>query len=257
MDIKNYLERIHFQLGEVKPGLETLEILQQTHMQAVPFENLSVHYKQPIVLNEETLYKKIVGQNRGGFCYELNGLFAWLLRELGYRVTMLSAGVARKDGGFGPEFDHMTLMVHLDENYLVDVGFGDSFQTPLRFSHRGEQSQGGKSYQIAAEGEAFVVYEQNNRDEKPSMQAQYRFTLSPRQMKDYEDMCHYHQTSPESSFTQKRVCSLASPNGRYTLSDFRFIITEDGIKHERELASEEEFRRVLKEYFNINLGSVR
>ncbi|MBI3169963.1 MAG: arylamine N-acetyltransferase, partial [Chloroflexi bacterium] len=134
-------------------------------------------------------------------------------------------------------------------------GFGDSFQMPLRFSYRGKQSQNGMSYQILADAkrEAFVLYEQYNRDENPAMQAQYRFTLDPHQMKDYEGMCHYHQTSPESSFTQKRVCSLASPNGRYTLSDFRFIITEDGKKNERELASEEEFESTLKEYFNIRL----
>lgn len=252
MNIQEYLNRIDFR-GSTEPNLQTLAALQAAHMQTVPFENLSVHYKEQIKLKEEWLYQKIVGRNRGGFCYELNGLFAWLLRELGFRVTMLSAGVAGKATGFGPDFDHMTLMVHLDEDYLVDVGFGDSFRAPLRFNFREAQSQGGMSYQLSAEGEAFVLSEQNNRDENPSMQAQYRFTLHPHELTDYEGMCHYHQTSPESSFTRKRVCSMATPGGRITLSDLRLIMTEEGAKTERALGSEEEFSRTLKEYFNIRL----
>ena len=252
MDVQTYLARIQYQ-GSLEPNLQTVSALQTAHMRTVPFENLSVHYKQPIILNEEALYQKIVLQQRGGFCYELNGLFAWLLRSLGYRVTMLSAGVITDSGEFGPEFDHMTLLVHLDEEYLVDVGFGDSFQAPLRINYRGEQSQGGMSYQLSAAGEALILSEKNNRDENPAMQAQYRFTLASHQMKEYEGMCQYHQTSPKSHFTQKRICSRATENGRFTLSDLKFISTEDGARNERMLGSEEEFKAALKEYFNINL----
>lgn len=252
MNIQKYLERIDYH-GALTPDLQTLSHLQTAHMRAVPFENFSVYYKEPIRLDEEWLYHKIVGRNRGGFCYELNGMFDWLLRSLGFDVTMLSAGVSRESGGFGPEFDHMTLMVHLDEDYLVDVGFGDSFQTPVRINDRGEQTQNGMSYQIKAEGEALILFEQNDRDENPSMQAQYRFTLTPRRMEEYENMCLYHQISPESSFTQKRVCSRATPNGRLTLSNLRFIVTENGVKNERELSSESEFELILLEYFNIRL----
>lgn len=252
MNIQKYLERIDYH-GALTPDLQALSHLQTAHMRAVPFENFSVYYKEPIRLDVEWLYHKIVGRNRGGFCYELNGMFDWLLRSLGFDVTMLSAGVSRESGGFGPEFDHMTLMVRLDEDYLVDVGFGDSFQTPLRINDRGEQTQNGMSYQIKAEDEALILFEQNDRDENPSMQAQYRFTLTPRRMEEYENMCLYHQISPESSFTQKRVCSRATPNGRLTLSNLRFIVTENGVKNERELSSESEFELILLEYFNIRL----
>lgn len=251
MNIQDYLKRIHYQ-GSIVPNLQTLTELQLAHMRSVPFENLSVYYKEPIILSNEWLYDKIVQRNRGGFCYELNGLFTWLLRELGYRVTMLSAGVFG-DGAFGPEFDHMTLMVHLEEDYLVDVGFGDSFQMPLRFNFRGEQSQGGMAYQLSAEGDAFILSEKNNHDEKASMQPQYRFNRIPHQLADYEAMCHYHQTSPESTFTQKRVCSLAIPNGRYTVSNMRLIYTMNGTREEKTLSSEDEFENILKEHFNISL----
>ena len=85
--------------------------MHRAHLLAVPFENLDIHLGRPISLDQDALFGKIVTRRRGGFCYELNGLFALLLRELGFEVTLLSAGVARADGGFGPEFDHLTLLV--------------------------------------------------------------------------------------------------------------------------------------------------
>lgn len=252
MNIKTYLERIHYQ-GEVKPDLATLRRLQQAHMRSAPFENLSIHYKQPIILEEDLLFKKIVEKKRGGFCYELNGLFSKLLQEIGFKVTKLSAGVAKSDGTFGPEFDHLTLLVHLDQDYLVDVGFGDSFQQPLLFNQRGEQNQGERSYQIVQDGEAFVLMEQNNLDEKPKLQAQYRFALQAYELADYSEMCKYHQSCPESTFTQKRICSRATPEGRISLSDLTLIITENNERQETELISEEEFLKALKKFFDIEL----
>lgn len=252
MDAQKYLIRIGFR-ENTPPNLQTLSALQVAHMRTVPFENLSIHYKQPILLSEGALYNKIVEQNRGGFCYELNGLFAWLLRSLGYKVDMLSAGVAADAGGFGPEFDHMTLLVHLEEDYLVDVGFGDSFQSPLRINFRGEQRLGGLSYQISAEGEALVLSRQNDLDENTLMQPQYRFTLDPHQMREYEGMCQYHQTSAASHFTQGRVCSRATEHGRLTLSGLKFIRTENGERLETDLTTEEEFEDLLKTHFKIVL----
>ena len=96
---------------------------------------------RPIILEDEALFTKIVEHRRGGFCYEANGLFAALLRALGFDVAMLSAEVARAGGGFGPDFDHMTLTVALEQRRLVDVGFGDSFREPLRLDEQGEQVQ--------------------------------------------------------------------------------------------------------------------
>jgi N-hydroxyarylamine O-acetyltransferase len=135
-DSSDYLKRIRFSATPgadgLGPTLPTLQALHRAHMLAVPFEDLSIHIGQPIILQEDALFDKIVRRRRGGFCYELNGLFAALLRHLGYRVTLLSAGVARSAGGFGPEFDHLTLLVHqlAGADWLADVGFGDSFVQP-------------------------------------------------------------------------------------------------------------------------------
>jgi N-hydroxyarylamine O-acetyltransferase len=100
VDITAYLDRINYH-GPLAPTAETLRELQVAHLLTVPFENLSIHTKQPIVLDDNALFEKIVMRRRGGFCYEANGLFAALLRALEFDVKMLSAGAANAKGGCG------------------------------------------------------------------------------------------------------------------------------------------------------------
>jgi len=246
LNTQTYLDRIHYH-GPLTPNTETLRALHVAHLLAVPFENLSIHAKQPIVLNDDALYEKIVERRRGGFCYELNGLFAALLRALGFDVAMLAASVAKDDGSFGFDFAHMTLLVTLDERWLVDVGFGDSFREPLLLDSRDEQLQNERSYRIDSDGIHMILMQCDD----GQWEAQYRFTLQPHAYSDYEAMCHYQQTSPQSHFTQRRICSIATPDGRLTLSDMRFITTAKGQRRERELANEEEYAVILREQFGI------
>ena len=247
MNTTAYLHRINY-YGSLAPTPETLRELQVAHLLTVPFENLSIHWKQPIVLEDDSLFEKIVVHRRGGFCYELNGLFAGLLRSLGFNVEMLSAGAVTSEGDFGPDFDHMTLMVTMDERWLADVGFGDSFREPLLLDKREEQVQGERAYAIVPDG-AHLILKQREGDGE--WKNEYRFTLQPYNYPDYADMCRYHQTSPESHFTRARICSRATPSGRISLSDMRFITTVGLERHERMLSREEEYATVLREHFGI------
>ena len=129
-----------------------------------------------LVLNDEALFEKIVVRRRGGFCYELNGLFAMLLRSLGFDVKMLSAGVANSEGVFGPEFDHMTLLVTLEDRWLADVGFGDSFTEPLLLDYDGEQKEGSRGYDIMKSEDRLVM---RQRELGGEWKNQYRFSLKP------------------------------------------------------------------------------
>jgi len=250
LDIAAYLERINYH-GPLAPTAETLRALQVAHLLTVPFENLSIHAGQPILLEDDALFTKIVTNRRGGFCYEANGLFAALLRALGFDVAMLSAEVANAEGEFGPDFDHMALMVQLKQRWLVDVGFGDSFLGPLLLDERGEQLQGKRAYQIIPDGNYLVLM---GRDDKEDWKAHYRFTLRPHVYADYAGMCRYHQTSPESHFTQSRICSRATVEGRLTLSGMRLITTSNGdgqVRQERTLSSEKEYAEVLRNQFGV------
>ncbi len=261
LDPAAYLDRIHLatqmRWDMLTPTLDTLRALHAGHLLAVPFENLSIQYGQPITLDDAALYEKIVHRRRGGFCYELNGLFAWLLLRLGFTVSRLSAGVADTDGGFSPAFDHMTLQIHALEgtDWLADVGFGDSFRQPLRLQPEVEQDGGdGHSYRLrfnTREG-AWLLQQRNATD----WVSQYRFTLQPHPISDFTERCQYQQTSPESHFTQRRICTLALPTGRVTLSDLKLITTLDGHRQERILQSEEDYRAALAERFGITIGGV-
>jgi len=246
LDIEAYLRRINYH-GPTTPSAETLRALHVAHLRSVPFENLSIHAGEPIVLEDQALFTKIVERQRGGFCYEANGLFAALLRALGFDVSMLSAEVAREDGSYSPPFDHMALMISLEERWLADVGFGDSFLEPLLLDEEHEQPQPPDAFRIDRNGDYRIVMRRETDEWKPN----YRFGLQPYAYADFAEMCRYQQTSPASHFTQKRICSRATETGRITLSDMRLIETIDKQREEKTLTSQTEYDLVLRERFGI------
>jgi len=253
MDVQAYLRRIRYTEplipGVDRPGIDLLGSLHRAHLFTVPFENLDIHLGREIVCEEGRILRKIVNEHRGGFCYELNGAFAALLRALGFPVTLLSGRVAREDGGYGPEFDHLTLCVDLDEPWLADVGFGEGFLEPLRLEPGMEQAQSGRIYRLTRIDGGFdleVMVEGKWKKE-------YAFALQPRELVEFAGMCHYHQTSPESHFTRHRICSLATPEGRVTLSDEKLIETRGSTRQEKLLSGDQEWRAKLRERFGVVL----
>ena len=251
MDVDAYLDRIGYH-GSTRPTEIVLRRLHCRHMLSVPFENLDIHLHRPIVLNQSAFYHKIVEHHRGGFCYELNGSFGYLLRKLGFHVSMLSARVAMKTRRFSPEFDHMTLLVHLKQRWLADVGFGDSFTEPKRLDISEPQTDNGTGYKLTRENSWTLM----SRKKKGShtWEPQYKFTLTPRKLSDYVPRCNWQQSSPESHFTKNRLCSRLTPNGRITLTDKGFIITHNGRKIERSVKNPDEFAMLLRRHFGIDLG---
>ncbi len=234
--LADYLARIG------APNKTDLAELQYAHLLTVPFENLSIHAREPIRLDPAWLYDKIVRRRRGGFCYELNGLFALLLGELGFRVDRLAARVIGDDGALGIPFDHMCLRV--DDVWLVDVGFGDCFVRPLRLDESGEQSDGRRTFRIVRDGDDASILEDAGR---PA----FRFEHAAHALADFEPGCRYHQTSPESHFTRRRVVSRLTPDGRITLRDDRQITTVNGAKTETPVVDAEHWRRLLLEDFGL------
>ncbi|GAA3059855.1 arylamine N-acetyltransferase [Streptomyces roseofulvus] len=248
-DVERYLERI----GAGRPERADAGALRELHLRhllTVPFENLSLHLGEDIVLDEKALVDKVTVARRGGFCYELNTAFAALLRALGFRAELLQARVFGPDGRLGIPYDHMALLVETEDGgrWLADVGFGDHSHHPLAFDERGEQADPRGVFAIqeatGADGDLDVV-----RDGKP----QYRLEPRPRVLADFEAGAWYHRTSPESHFTRGVICSLLTEDGRVSIGGRKLYRTVAGERTERELGTDEELREAYRELFGIEL----
>ena len=250
-ETRAYLGRIHYR-GSTRPSLRVLRVLHKKHLLSIPFENLDIHLGRPIILDEDAFYDKIIRHRRGGFCYELNGSFAALLAEIGFKVRMLSARVAGKNGRFSPEFDHMTLLIQLKERWLVDVGFGDSFTEPKRLDYSGSQRDNGRIYRITGKAGERLLSKWN--EEKSIRDPQYMFSLRPRRLRDFVRRCRYQQTSPNSHFRKSRLCSRLTPDGRVTLTDTKLIVTRGHTRSERPVKNQREFDKLLRRHFGVKLS---
>jgi N-hydroxyarylamine O-acetyltransferase len=243
IDVDSYLARIGY-AGPRHPTLETLRGLHRAHMLSAPFENLDIHLGGWNVLERRAAYRKVVGRRRGGWCFELNGAFSLLLEQLGYRVTLQAARVHGEDGP-SPLRNHLTLRVDLDRPWLADVGFGDSFTRPILLDEAGVQRRDGRSYRLLRDGPRITMTE----DGRP----QYTFTLRPARMQSFAPANRVLQTDPESHFVRNRICSLATEQGRISLSGLRLIETVSGTRSERTLRDDAEWRAVLMKRFGVQL----
>jgi N-hydroxyarylamine O-acetyltransferase len=189
MDIEAFLARIDYS-GIRTPTAATLKGLHRAFLTSVPFENLDIHLGRPIRLDEASFFAKLVQTRRGGFCYEMNGLFAAALRRLGFDVTLLSARVV-VGGKAGPEFDHMVLLVTLEDRWLADVGFGDSFLEPLCLDDPRDQARDGREYRVAREGPDWTMLERRprrlseNRDRSEKAGKRGKMCVSSRRIARY------------------------------------------------------------------------
>ncbi len=248
MSVETYLSRIGLDGRECKADAESLCLLQRSHLLTVPFENLDIHWKRPIVVDTTKFYKKIVGEKRGGFCYELNGLFNELLVSLGFKTRLISARVFNGTE-YGPEYDHATIIVTIgDEEFLADVGFGDFAAEPLRFVLDEEQEDATGIFVIRKFDDDYLEVAKRDGD---GWKSQYIFKDIARELSEFAEMCDFQQYSPDSHFTKGKVCSLMTENGRRTLTNDKFIITTNGQKKETSVMSEEMFDRILREHFGI------
>jgi N-hydroxyarylamine O-acetyltransferase len=247
--VEKYIHRI--KINQIQ-GIDsdTLKNLQKQHLLNVPFENLDIHSGIPIKIDTDKFFKKIVDNGRGGFCYELNGLFNELLIALGFSTKLISARVANSEGGFGNEFDHMAIITRIDsDEWLVDVGFGEFSQWPLKLVKDIVQKDPRGDFVIEQYDDVYFVVKKLL--DKLATENQYIFSLEERRLPEFEEMCNYHQTSPKSHFTQNRMCSIALPDGRITLTNKSLKITKDSIVTEENIMGEVDFRDKLAAVFGI------
>ncbi|MGI9543634.1 MAG: arylamine N-acetyltransferase family protein [Cyclobacteriaceae bacterium] len=251
IQVQAYLKRINYQ-GDISTTLRTLRQLQLSHLLAVPFENLDIHSNKKIELNTSRFFEKVVQNNRGGFCYELNGLFNELLLSLGFETTIISARVySESKGHYNPEFDHLAIIVQIDDHdYLTDVGFGEFAFSPILLDLDNIHKDDRGSFKFTKEGDDHWVV---NKEEALDWVSEYRFAIKERQLSDFRERCFFQQTSPESHFTQNRICSLPIPNGRKTISGNKFTFKQGSESKEIEINDDSEFKEILVKQFGMEL----
>ena len=217
----------------------------------IPFENLDIYNGIPIELSIEKIFDKVVNKNRGGFCYELNGLFFELINAIGFDVKMVSARVFDKDKGYGKEYDHLAIIAKINNvEYLTDVGFGEFTFEPLKLRLGNIQKDERGDYKIDKYENGYLkVSRIENKKQTPI----YIFKNKKRNLKEFEEMCIYHQTSPDSHFTGKRLITLPNENGRITISGNVLKIRELESTTEFVLKNEAEYEKELWKKFKIKI----
>ncbi|MDB5234013.1 MAG: hypothetical protein JWR44_1006 [Hymenobacter sp.] len=251
LDLAAYTARIGY-TGPLTHSLQTLVGLHRAQACSIPFENLDIHLDRPIRLDPASLVQKLIVERRGGYCYELNGLFRLVLLELGFPVTCLVGRNLISGPPLRPRA-HQVLQVEVGgEPWLVDLGFGtNGLVEPIPLVAGPEHQQFFDRYRLQDAP-------QHNYHLQLLMQGQwqsiYTFTLDEAQPSDYQMMNFFYSQSPDSPFRQQRITTLAAPGFRVSLVDRELKIRRpDGSITTTQLADAEAYEQALVEYFGIRL----
>ncbi|NXH12764.1 ARY2 protein, partial [Bucco capensis] len=275
MDIKEYFTRISYRGSYDKPDLATLTDVFQHHIRAVPFENLSIHCGERVELDLEATYNKIVRKNRGGWCMENNHLLSWVLKTLGYDVTLLGGKVYFPEHeAYAEAVDHLLLKVVLDnKSYIVDGGFGMVYQLwePMELISGKDQPQTPGIFRFLEENGAWYLEKMKRKQwvsdqsvsTSPNVDNEvcrpiYAFTLQPQDIEEFRFINSHLQTAPDSLFVTKSLCSLQTTDGVRTLVGWKLTEIKYNYKDnmdlvENRILTDEEVEQTLKEKFNVTL----
>ncbi len=246
-----YLDRLGW-TSPPEPTTSTLQDLHAAHLRRIPFECLDVCRGIDLSLDLDMLCDKILRRRRGGFCYELNTLFAHLLAGLGYAVDLLSAQVMNPDGVLGPPFDHLALRVKGEEALLCDVGFGQSFLLPLPFDRRHLSDAFGE-HRLVEQGPHSLWLE---RKEDAQWRKIYLLDLRARDLEEFTEMFLYHQRNEASPFPRTFLATIATENGRRTVRDMDCIETQGPERKRRRFRNEDDRRAYLRTHMGVEIEEV-
>ena len=253
LNIDSYLERIDYN-GGTDISENTLRNLHIAHTLNIPFENLDVYYGKPVLLDEVSLFNKIVKNRRGGYCFEMNGIFSFVLQKLGFKVTNLLARGTMDGINFSAKTHQVLLVENVGKRWLADVGFGnDGIIAPLLLQENMDQKQFAHTYRLIKNQTFGYVLQKKIVDKYMSL---YAFILKECYPEDFLMSNHFTATFPDSFFLQMRMCTMPTKEGRITLTDTHFKAINNGNITEIPIENDDQFKALLKENFSLDLDSI-
>jgi N-hydroxyarylamine O-acetyltransferase len=248
MRVDSYLDRISYS-GPVRADLATLTALHRAHLRAIPYENLDVQFGRPVTIERAPIFEKVVTRRRGGWCYEMNGLFGWALEQLGFKVTRSAGAVMREARGEDVVGNHLVLKVDLDEGtYLADVGFGDGPLDPVRVAP-GEFVSNGFAFALSRQDGGWWRLHNHKGGGAPS----FDFDLTPADEKRLAERCFWLQSSPESPFVQNAVLQRHGADGLWMMRGRVLRQLTPSEQKDFLVESAPEYVGVLDEVFGLKL----
>jgi N-hydroxyarylamine O-acetyltransferase len=247
LELSAYLHRIRFD-GSVRPDLATLRAIHRAHQYAIPFEAVDVLLRRPVGLDLKANYEKIVRGRRGGWCFELNGLMEWALKEIGFEVMRVSAGVMRVQAGDAQLGNHLCLLVHLDGPYLVDVGFGGSMAEPIPLI-ASEREDRPYRLRLSEPGDGYWRFSEIAHGDAFS----FDFRAAPADEVLFARKCQFLQTDPASPFVQNLVVQRRTADTHLSLRGRVLTSTHATGVDKRLLNSSDELVATLRESFDLDI----
>ena len=262
LSVKAYLDRINYK-GPTDLNIKTLSAIQEAHLQTVPYENLDILAGKHISLAPASLYDTIVVRHRGGYCFELNGLLAWMLEKLGFQLVEYFGRWLKYEPIEIPQRRHRIPRVELDgKSYIVDVGLGHfGSRWPLIFEEGLEQDQDGEKFRIIRhEKMGWIVQDLDKKGEWSNI---FSFSTEPQQPIDFFQPHWYCTTHPESIFKNNTMVYIRTPEGRNTIFDVTDKVTGETVQQFRIFKgdtletyiprTEQEYKDALKKYFGLSV----
>ncbi|MBN9419076.1 MAG: arylamine N-acetyltransferase [Candidatus Eremiobacteraeota bacterium] len=236
--IQAYLERVGL------TRVPDLGGLMRAHLQHIPFEALSALSGEPILLDDQSLFQKLVHNKRGGYCFEQNTLFQRVLEELGYDLVPLQARMRRGAKELRPN-THKMLRVRLhDQDWLVDVGVGgEGPYQPIPWGST-QEFQPGIKHRMVSQDDLWVVQNQTDGGEWIDL---YATDNRPAEHIDYVMANWFTSTHPTSIFVTHLLTGLHHDGGYKILFDNHLRKRHDGVT----TVTEVEPIAALKEHFDL------
>lgn len=245
--IEEYLNRIHFK-GTSNNSLECLNQLIYFHHTSVPFENLDVYYqKLPLSLDINDLFKKIVTNKRGGYCFEMNGLFIMLLRSLGFDAWSCMCRVTHDEEHPRPVSHRGNIVIIDNKRYFCDVGFGGPMPCGALLL------ENGKTQEILNEEFTPILTKEGwwkiMRGNQCTLMVNEAF-FDPVDFIPLSDACSLKENM---IFRKQIMVNLKTKTGHFSITADTFTKVVDGIREEYTITSKDELRTILYKYFELSL----